>query len=173
MGGRCAEEEFVGDISSGAKQDIEQATNLARAMVCEWGMSDKMGAVAYDERSDSGQYLGMSNYHEKKYSEATAQEIDFEVRKILDEAHQFALQIVKDNRDKVEMMTNMLIQFETLDSEDIRLIIAGQWDIEEKRQRLKLQDDLHKKPAAVPPPPPNLSSSYDGQEPNREAKAES
>ena len=58
MGGRCAEEIFVGDISSGAQQDIERATSLARSMVCEWGMSEKLGAVALDERSDAGQYLG-------------------------------------------------------------------------------------------------------------------
>lgn len=173
MGGRCAEEEFVGDISSGAKQDFEQATHLARAMVCEWGMSEKLGNVAYDERSDSGQYLGMSNYHEKKYSEATAQEIDIEVRKILDAAYQTALRIVRESRDKVEMMTNMLIQFETLDSEDIRLIMAGQWDVEEKRQRLKLQEDLNKKPQVTPPPPPQLPAQpFDGKVPTREVKAE-
>ena len=105
MGGRCAEEIFVQDISSGAQQDIERATSIARSMVCEWGMSDKLGAVAYDERSEGGQYLGMSGYHEKKYSEVTAQSIDDEVRKILDDAHNIALNIITTNRDKVELMT--------------------------------------------------------------------
>ncbi len=154
MGGRCAEEIFVGDISSGAQQDIERATHIARSMVCEWGMSDKLGAVAYDERSESGQYLGMSGYHEKKYSESTAKEIDEEVRKILDDAHQSAIDVIKKNHDKVELMTNMLIEFETLDSEDIQLIMKGEWNIEEKRSRLKKAEELHKKSLATPPPPP-------------------
>ena len=92
MGGRVAEEIFVGDISSGAKQDIDQATHIARSMVCEWGMSDKLGAVAYDERNEWCQYLGMQGYHEKKYSEDTAQAIDEEVRKILDAALETATQ---------------------------------------------------------------------------------
>jgi cell division protease FtsH len=172
MGGRAAEEEFISDMSSGAKQDIEQATNLARAMVCEWGMSDKLGAVAYDERSESGQYLGMQNYHDKKYSEATAQEIDTEVRKILDEAHQTALNIVKTYHEKVELMTQMLIEFETLDTEDVRRIMSGEWDIEEKRERLKKQEELHKKAAVVPPPPPSFDDRATPKETHREAKAE-
>lgn len=154
MGGRCAEQIFVGDISSGAQQDIERATNLARSMVCEWGMSDLMGAVAYDERSDSGQYLGWNNYHDKKYSEETAKAIDSEVKKILDVALQRALTILEENRSAVELMTQMLIEFETLDAEDVRRIINGEWTIDEKRERLKKQDELHKKPQATPPPPP-------------------
>lgn len=153
MGGRCAEEIFVGDVSSGARQDIERATQIARSMVCEWGMSDKLGAVAYDERND-GQYLGMSGYSEKKYSEETAKSIDDEVRRILDEAHQAAKKIILENRDKVELMTFMLIEFETLDSEDVQHIIKGEWNIEEKRQRLKKAEELHKKSVATPPPPP-------------------
>lgn len=154
MGGRCAEELFVGDVSSGAQQDIERATALARSMVCEWGMSDKMGAVAYDERADSGQYLGMSSHHEKKYSDDTAKEIDVEVRRILDDAHDKALTIIQDNREQVELMTAMLMEFETLDEVDVQKIIKKEWDIDEKRERLKKADDLHKKAAQTPPPSP-------------------
>lgn len=153
MGGRVAEEIFVGDISSGAQQDIERATALARSMVCEWGMSDKMGAVAYDERSDSGMYPGFGS-HEKKYSEVTAKEIDDEVRQILDGAYQTAKKIITKMRDQVELMTQMLIEFETLDAEDARQIIAGEWNIEEKRGRLKRAEDLHKKAPVTPPPSP-------------------
>lgn len=159
MGGRCAEEVFVGDISSGAQQDIERATQLARSMVCEWGMSDKLGAVAYEERADSGQYLGMSNYHEKKYSEETAKTIDIEVRKILDEANSCATKIIEEHRDQVELMTQMLIEFETLDSEDIQKILKNEWNSDEKRERLKHADELHKKPASTPPPPPPLTDT--------------
>lgn len=169
MGGRCAEEIFVGDISSGAQQDIERATQLARSMVCEWGMSKKLGAVAYDERSESGQYLGVSGYHEKKYSEETAKAIDDEVRRILDEAYEEAKRIIKERYEHVELMTKMLMEFETLDSDDVNEIILGTWDINKKRDRLKKADELHKKTTGTapmdasispqPPPPPSLPSS--------------
>lgn len=153
MGGRCAEEIFVGDISSGAQQDIERATSLARSMVCEWGMSDKMGVMAYDER-ESSQYTGMPSYRDKKYSEETAKMIDDEVYQILQEAHKRALTICEEKRQEIELMTAMLMEFETLDAEDIRYIIDQKWDIEEKRARLKRANELHKKAPVVPPPPP-------------------
>ncbi len=154
MGGRVAEDIFVGDLSSGARQDLEQATHLARSMVCEWGMSDNLGPVAYDERSEQGQYLGMSNYHDKKYSEETAKTIDTEVRTLLEAAVARARQLILEHRDQAELMALMLIEFETLDSEDIRKILNKEWDIQDKRDRLKKAAELHKKPAATPPPPP-------------------
>jgi cell division protease FtsH len=153
MGGRLAEEIFVGDVSSGARQDIERATQIARSMVCEWGMTDTMGAVSYDEKSDSGQY-GFGGYTEKKYSDETARAIDAEVRKILDTAHEQAKQIILQYREQVELMTQMLIEFETLDAEDVKKIIKGEWSTDDKRERMKRADELHKKPVAVPPPPP-------------------
>jgi cell division protease FtsH len=156
MGGRVAEEVFVKDVSSGARQDIERATQIARSMVCEWGMSDKLGVVAYDERSEGGQYLGMSGYHEKKYSEDTAKAIDNEIRLILDEAYKAATSIILEYRDQVELMTQMLMEFETLDSEDIQKILDKQWSVEEKKARLKIADDLHKKAPVTPPPPPPM-----------------
>jgi cell division protease FtsH len=154
MGGRVAEEIFVGDASSGARQDIERATAIARSMVCEWGMSDKLGAVAYDERAEGGSYLGVNGFHEKKYSEVTAKTIDDEVRRISDEAHESAKKIILDHREQVEMMAKMLVEFETLDSEDIRKILNKEFNIEEKRARLKKADELHKKSAPIPPPSP-------------------
>lgn len=144
MGGRVAEEIFVSDISSGARQDIEQATAIARSMVCEWGMSDKLGAVSYDEGSSGASY-GM--HHEKKYSELTAREIDAEVREIVTSAHDRALQIVKDKEKEVQLVTDMLMEFETLDFKDIEDIVKGDWDIEEKKVRLKKANDLFKKPS--------------------------
>lgn len=158
MGGRVAEEIFVSDISSGAKQDIDQATHIARSMVCEWGMSDKLGAVAYDERNESGQYLGMQGYHEKKYSENTAQTIDEEVRKILDAALETARSIIRGKHDEVELMAQMLMEFETLDADDINKILTKEWNIEEKREKLKKADELHKKTIVTPPPPPTDDS---------------
>lgn len=158
MGGRVAEEIFIQDTSSGAQQDIERATQLARNMVCKWGMSDKLGAVAYDERSDNGGAGGYSfgEFHEKPYSDETAQSIDAEVRKILDEAHAFAQKIILEYRDEVELMTQMLMEFETLDSEDIQeIVIKKNWDPLRKRDRLKKAAELFKKePTGNQPPPP-------------------
>ncbi len=171
MGGRVAEEIFVHDVSSGAQQDIEQATQLARKMVCKWGMSDKLGAVTYDDRSDGGGgYFG--EYHEKAYSEETAKEIDTEVRRLLDQAYESARKIISEYREQVELMTQMLIEFETLDSEDVQeIVIKKDWNMERKRERLKRAAELYKKePLGTPPPPPpkdaGLSSSSSGSLPN-------
>ncbi len=151
MGGRAAEEIFIGDMSSGAQHDIMQATKIARSMICEWGMNDILGTVSYDERSESGQYLGLSTYQAKSYSEGTAEKIDNEVRKLIDEAHQRAREIVEKNRSKLQLMADMLIEFETLDSTDIKKMMDDSWDVEEKRVRLKTAEELQKK---LPPPPP-------------------
>lgn len=155
MGGRAAEEIFVGDMSSGAQHDITQATKIARSMICEWGMSEALGKVSYDERAESGQYLGLSTYHDKNYSETTAEKIDAEVRSLIDEAHKRAIQILEENRGKVQLMTDMLMEFETLDATDIKKIMDGTWNTDEKRQRLQAADELQRK---QPPPPPPLPS---------------
>lgn len=165
MGGRCAEEIFVEDISSGAQQDIEQATRLARSMICEWGMTDELGLVAYERRTEQGQYLGMSQ-SEKSFSEQTAEHIDQLIRKINEEAHARARQILLEHKEQVELMTQMLIEFETLDKEDVQKIIENKWNIEEKRQKVKEQIERYKqsleehKDKTVEPPsaPPAVES---------------
>lgn len=161
MGGRCAEEVFVGDVSSGAQQDIERATHIARSMVCEWGMSEKVGAVALDEKSESGQYLGTQGYHEKKYSEETARLIDAEVKKILDDANKRAHDIIHEYKEQLELMTKMLMEFETLDADDVLQILNKTFDIEHKRERLKLVDELHK----IPSPPEETAKVIQEEEP--------
>jgi len=160
MGGRTAEEMFVGDMSSGAQQDIAQATKIARSMICEWGMSDILGTVTYDEHSETGQYLGVANYHDKSYSEETAEKIDVEVRKLIDEAHQRARDLIETNRDKLQLMADMLIEFETLDSGDVKEIMNNTWNIEEKRKRLKDADELQRK---LPPPVPVKKAPVNGE----------
>lgn len=152
MGGRIAEQLFIGDISSGAKNDIERATALARSMVCDWGMSEKLGAVSYGDRDSNGQ----GGYNEKGYSEETARAIDAEVKTIVDAANNRAIEILEKDREAVELMTAMLIEFETLDAEDVLKILDGKWTRDDKVGRLKLQDELHKKPNVTPPPPPPL-----------------
>lgn len=151
MGGRAAEEIFVLDMSSGAQHDIMQATKMARSMVCEWGMSDNLGLVTYDEKSESGQYLGVNGYHEKNYSDETAKTIDLEVRMLIDTAHKRALEILTEKKLEVQLMTDMLMEFETLDAVDVKEIMDGTWDVEKKRGRVKKADELQIK---APPPPP-------------------
>lgn len=162
MGGRAAEELFVGDMSSGAQHDILQATKIARSMVCEWGMSDNLGLVTYDEKSESGQYLGMSNYREKAYSDETAKKIDAEVKLLIDEAHKGAIDILKTHEAQVRLMTDMLMEFETLDAIDVKEIMAGTWDAGVKRGRVKAADDLQ---MITPPPLPPIPSKGKGLEP--------
>ena len=171
MGGRVAEEIFVGDVSSGAQMDISQATKLTRSMICEWGMGS-LGTVAYDERSEAGQYLGTSGYQDKSYSEETARQIDHEVRKFIEDAHVKAIEIIQQNKEKLQLMTDMLMEFETLDREDVLDIMSGSWDAEKKRKKLKDADDLAKptvketksasKPQ-TPAPAPKLDSPQSDQ----------
>jgi cell division protease FtsH len=160
MGGRVAEEVFLGDISSGAQMDINQATRLVRAMVCEWGMTERLGVVAYDERSEGGQYLGTQMTHEKAYSEETARAIDDEVRKILGSAYELAKKIIMEHYDQVALMTDMLMEFETLDRDDVLLIKDGGWDFEKKKEKAKLFENQHRK---LPPPPPSPIAKDDGE----------
>lgn len=164
MGGRAAEELFVNDMSSGAQHDIAQATKIARAMVCEWGMTD-LGTVSYDEKTESGQYLGMQNYHEKNYSDETAQQIDAQVRNLIDSALKRALAILEEHKDKVVLMSNMLMEFETLDRLDIDEIMNGTWDAEKKKARLKKAEELQIK---TPPPPPAPAASRPVVEPPKD-----
>jgi cell division protease FtsH len=127
MAGRIAEEVVSDDISSGAAGDIQQATTMARAMVCQWGMSDKMGMIQY---GDSNEYvfLGREVTRAKDYSEHTAQEIDDEVKRIIDDAYKRAKEIIDDNRDKLELIANALLEYETLEGSQVEEIVrTGQF----------------------------------------------
>ncbi|MBN4067118.1 ATP-dependent zinc metalloprotease FtsH [Simkania negevensis] len=154
MGGRCAEEVFLGDASSGAQQDIKEATRLARSMVCEWGMSEELGLIAYDEHGDSNSYMGWAGGSTKKYSEATAFSIDNAVKKIADEGYLRAKEVITTHRKELQLMADMLMEFETLDAEDVKQIIKGEWDIEGKRNKIAAAAKLHCAPNPTPPPLP-------------------
>jgi cell division protease FtsH len=121
MAGRIAEEIISGDISTGASNDIKQATNLARSMVCLWGMSEKLGLVQYG--SDEEFYMGRDMMRRKDYSEATAREIDEEVRRIIEERNVVARDLILGNRDKLEIIAAALLEFETLDGSQVEEII--------------------------------------------------
>ncbi len=122
MAGRIAEELVSGDISTGASGDINQATHIARNMVCQWGMSDKVGMVQYGSDSDNV-FLGRDFAAKKDYSEKTAQEIDEEVRRIITEAYDRAKHLIESNRDKLEMIANALLEYETLEGQQVVDII--------------------------------------------------
>jgi cell division protease FtsH len=122
MAGRIAEEIISGDISSGAAGDIQQATNMARAMVTQWGMSDRIGMVQYGD-DDEYVFLGREMARAKVYSEFTAQEIDGEVKRIIDEAYKTAHDIITSHRDKLELIATSLLEYETLDGQQVEEII--------------------------------------------------
>ena len=120
FGGRIAEEIFVGQMSTGAANDFERATKLARAMVTKYGMSDALGTMVYADDKDSG--FGLQN---KTISEATQQKVDAEIRRILDEQYGVARHILETKREVVEAMAAALLEWETIDAEQVRAIMEG------------------------------------------------
>jgi len=122
MGGRVAEELFLGDVSSGAAGDIQMATYTARKMVCEWGMSEHLGMVQYVEDSTMT-FLGRDFGHNRGYSEKTAESIDAEVLQIVTRAYDKAKEMISSHRDAMEKITAALLEYETLDGKHIRDII--------------------------------------------------
>jgi cell division protease FtsH len=145
MGGRVAEEIVFGDVTNGAGGDIQQATNIARKMVCEWGMSERLGMVEYGEHQDYV-FLGRDINRSRDYSEATAQEIDREVRKLCDDAYARAVQLLRSNRDKLEAIAKALLEYETLDGKQIREFI------DHGRLLNPPPSVTGKRPSAEPPP---------------------
>ena len=126
MGGRIAEEIIFGPskVTTGASSDISMATNIARKMVTEWGMSDKLGPLAYGE-NEQEIFLGHSVTQKKNISEGTAQEIDKEIRKIVDEAYKKARSIIKKNINQLHKLAKGLLHYETLTGDEIKDIIKG------------------------------------------------
>jgi cell division protease FtsH len=137
MAGRIAEEIVSDDISSGAAGDIQQATAMARAMVCQWGMSDKLGMIQYGDTNEYV-FLGREMTRSKDYSEHTAQEIDNEVKRIIDEAFRRAQELIDANREKLELIANCLLEYETLEGAQVEeMVRTGKF--------------------TAPPPPPQTS----------------
>jgi len=125
FGGRAAEEIVIGDITTGAGNDIERATDIARRMVCEWGMSDKLGPQAY-EKSEGPVFLGMQYGNKtREYSDSKAQEIDAEINKIIEDGYKTAKKILTDHKDALERLTQALLEYETIDSEEVNMLVNG------------------------------------------------
>ncbi len=125
MGGRLAEEIIFGQLTTGASNDIQQATDMARRMVCEWGMSEKLGPLHFGKR-EAEVFLGRDfNDGGKEYSEQTAIEIDAEVRRIVTENYGRAKQVVLDNLDKLKVLADALLEYETVDGVEIDTLFTG------------------------------------------------
>jgi cell division protease FtsH len=123
MGGRIAEETFLGNITTGASNDIEKATELARAMVCEYGMSE-LGPLTFGKKEEQI-FLGREIAQHRDYSEETSIRIDSEVRKIVTEQYERATKIIQENRDTLVRLAEVLLEHESLDGVQIRRIVAG------------------------------------------------
>ena len=125
-GGRLAEEMTLGfdGVTTGASNDIERATKLARAMVTKWGLSEKLGPLAYEEE-EGEVFLGKQMSQRKAMSEQTAEEIDREVRAIIDSCYHRAKDLLESNREKLDLMAEALMQYETIDADQIDDIMEG------------------------------------------------
>jgi len=131
LGGRVAEELIVGDITTGAANDIERATKIARQMVTEYGMSDMIGPLTLGQKQHEV-FLGRDFATQPDYSEQVAFEIDNEVRRMIDQAHDEALEILQENRSKLDQMAALLIERETIDKEEVERLLT---DVPKRAQR--------------------------------------
>ncbi|HOW36302.1 MAG TPA: ATP-dependent zinc metalloprotease FtsH [Candidatus Omnitrophota bacterium] len=123
LGGRVAEEIMLGEITSGASQDLQQATQIARDMVCRYGMSNKLGTLTFGRHHEQV-FLGRDFMEQKDYSEQTAKVIDEEISSFIDEAHKLAKKLLTDNRDKLETLARRLIEKEVIDIDEARALLG-------------------------------------------------
>jgi cell division protease FtsH len=147
MGGRVAEELVFGEekVTSGAASDIEQATKLARMMVTRWGLSTELGTVAYGENQEEV-FLGYSVARQQNISEATAQKIDAEIRKLVEAGYGEAQKILTEKRDDLETLARGLLEFETLTGDEIKDLLAGR-----RPSRESVIEPTTPRGSAVPP----------------------
>ena len=156
FGGRIAEELFMNQMTTGASNDFERATQMARDMVTRYGMSDALGPMVYGE-NEGEVFLGRSVTTHKNMSETTMQKVDAEIRRIIDEQYALARRLLEENRDKVEAMTKALLEWETIDSEQINDIMEG-------------KEPRPPKPSQMPTKP-SADSNSPGAEPSATAPA--
>ena len=130
LGGRVAEELIFESVTSGASNDLERATAIARKMVCEWGMSDKLGPLSYGEK-EGEVFLGRDYGHVKNYSEATAMAIDDEIRRIVEECYERTTEILSQHKDSLIIVSEALLERENMDGSEIKAMIFGAEDATE------------------------------------------
>ena len=150
MGGRVAEEIFLDEITTGAGNDIERATSMARRMVCEWGMSE-LGPLAFGRKDDTI-FLGRDFAQTHDYSEETARQIDAEVRRIGDQAYNTARKIIADHRSALETMANRLLEKETLDAWEINQVLIDETGIDYMKEKDALRPDIGEEITIAPGP---------------------
>jgi len=125
LGGRTAEEIALGEISTGAQNDLQRATDIARAMVTEWGMSDALGAINYDGQKRN-KFLDIQLGPERgAYAEDTARLIDAEVKRIMTAAHEEARRILTEMRGQLETVTQRLLEIEVMEGDELRRLVGG------------------------------------------------
>ncbi|UYZ75320.1 ATP-dependent zinc metalloprotease FtsH [Moraxella bovis] len=151
FGGRIAEEIFINRKFTGASNDFERATKLARAMVTKYGMSDKLGVMVYEDEEQGGYFGGAS----RTISEATQQKVDEEVRRILEEQYDVAYKLIDDNHDKMHAMVDALMKWETIDREQFLQIMNGETPREPKEYQHEVPTVNIVKNDELPPPLPN------------------
>jgi len=144
LGGRLAEEIILHEMTTGAADDFRQATKIARSMVVEWGMSEKLGPVAYGDREESVLPF-MPGPRRGDYSEKTANEIDAEVHRIVTEQYDRVKIIFMENRDKLERVAKALLERETLDKEEIEAVMAGRELPARERVQIPTYTEKHRR----------------------------
>jgi cell division protease FtsH len=154
FGGRIAEELFMNQMTTGASNDFERATQMARDMVTRYGMSDRLGPMVYGD-NEGEVFLGRSVTTHKNLSEATMHEVDLEIRRVIDQQYALARRLLEDNRDKVEAMTAALLEWETIDAEQITDIVEGR----EPRPPLPVTATVVSAPVAETPSEPELPAA--------------
>ncbi len=154
MGGRVAEEIVFGDVTSGASGDIRMATDIARRMVCEWGMSDTLGMVEYGENNEHV-FLARDMGSKRNYSESTAQKIDSEIKRFIDNAYQTAKDLLLKHRQEMEALAKALLEYETLDGVHVKEIM----------EHGRMLNPPRNKPPTPPPVPVESSCEADEELP--------
>ena len=124
MGGRAAEHLVFEEFTTGAADDIKKATDIARRMVSQWGMSDRIGPLGFSERDDQV-FLGRDISRPPEYSEATSQAIDAEVKRIVESAWTMSLDLLRENRSTLERIASSLLERETLESKEFKIVLEG------------------------------------------------
>jgi cell division protease FtsH len=174
LGGRTAEELIFGEVTTGAEDDLNKTTETAKRMVTRWGMSEKLGPRTFG-RDSSQPFLGRDFGHEADYSEEIAREIDDEIRRIVEHAHERARQVLTEHIDDLQRMSKILIEYETFDSDQFQRLLAGEppedvFKDAEKRLAEKVPTEQPKKETARPrglglPLPGNIASGQPPESP--------
>lgn len=168
LGGRAAEQIVLDDITTGASNDIERATGVARDMVMRYGFSEKLGPILYGSE-DHEVFLGRDYGQAKNYSENVASEIDAEIREIIETAYERAKDIITEHRDLLDRVTNALIKQETIDGPDFYKLMNGEIDVDGEPVE---QESALAEPAAPAEPDEDKTETADDENGSDEGKSE-